>query len=407
MTKASNPTHRLHALDAIRAFALLLGIVLHATMSFQTGLADEGWPIVDNSPSTTLDITFFTIHVFRMSTFFFIAGFFAHLSFHRHGTRAFIADRSKRILLPLLIFWPLCIVPISAAMIWAVYKLNGGALPAEAPPAVEGAFPLTHLWFLYELLYLYIITLVMRAAIVALDRNQNLRLAVDYIVARVIRSYFASVIVAIPVVLSLYSIENWVPWGGIPTPDQSLTPIASSLFIFCYVFVLGWLFDRQRDLLQVLKNNCLANTAIAVAAILLCLAKNGFQSDFGSVAEGADKLIFASSYGVAVIASSFAFIGVGMAFFSKENFVIRYLADASYWMYLMHMTFVMLLQTWLMDVGVHWSIKFLLINVLTFIPLLLTYSWFVRSSWIGKMLNGKRLPRRTLLPRASVQTEPV
>ena len=31
-----NSSHRLHALDAARGFALLLGIVLHATMSFFT-----------------------------------------------------------------------------------------------------------------------------------------------------------------------------------------------------------------------------------------------------------------------------------------------------------------------------------------------------------------------------------
>ncbi len=77
-------TERLHALDAIRSFALLLGIVLHATMSFFLPI-----PALDNSPSTTLGVTFFTIHIFRMSLFFIIAGFFAHLVFHRKGGRAF------------------------------------------------------------------------------------------------------------------------------------------------------------------------------------------------------------------------------------------------------------------------------------------------------------------------------
>ena len=33
---------RLHALDAVRAGALLLGIVLHSTMSFMPGLAASG-----------------------------------------------------------------------------------------------------------------------------------------------------------------------------------------------------------------------------------------------------------------------------------------------------------------------------------------------------------------------------
>src|SRR4051812_40780845 len=75
---------RLHALDAVRGYALLLGIVLHATMSFIPA-PTRIWIIQDSHPSVTLGILFFVIHVFRMTAFFLIAGFFAHLSFHRRG----------------------------------------------------------------------------------------------------------------------------------------------------------------------------------------------------------------------------------------------------------------------------------------------------------------------------------
>ena len=44
---------RLHALDAVRAFALLSGLVLHAAMSFMPGLAAVGFP-ADSSQSDTL-----------------------------------------------------------------------------------------------------------------------------------------------------------------------------------------------------------------------------------------------------------------------------------------------------------------------------------------------------------------
>lgn len=45
---------RLHALDAVREFALIAGAVLHATMSFLPGIGAQGWPITDNSPSVAL-----------------------------------------------------------------------------------------------------------------------------------------------------------------------------------------------------------------------------------------------------------------------------------------------------------------------------------------------------------------
>ena len=46
-------------------------------------------------------------------------------------------------------------------------------------PKTPGAFPLTHLWFLYQLLWLYAGTLLLRGAVARLDRGQGLRGLVD------------------------------------------------------------------------------------------------------------------------------------------------------------------------------------------------------------------------------------
>jgi fucose 4-O-acetylase-like acetyltransferase len=92
---------RLHALDAVRGFALLLGIILHATLSFIPS-PTRSWIIQDTHPSMTLALLFFAIHVFRMTTFFLMAGFFAHMSFHRRGAWGFTKDRMQRIGVPLV-----------------------------------------------------------------------------------------------------------------------------------------------------------------------------------------------------------------------------------------------------------------------------------------------------------------
>ena len=52
-------------------------------------------------PASRSAVLFFAIHVFRMTTFFLIAGFFAHMSFHRRGAWDFIKDRLQRIAVPL------------------------------------------------------------------------------------------------------------------------------------------------------------------------------------------------------------------------------------------------------------------------------------------------------------------
>src|SRR3970040_1022924 len=123
---------RLHPLDAVRAFALISAIVLHATMTFMPGLTSAGFP-ADSSQSPELQILFYVIHVFRMSLFFFIAGFFAHLMFHRKGAAGFLRDRAKRILVPLLVGWVL-FGPLAMGLVYIGLGASraGGAAAAAA-----------------------------------------------------------------------------------------------------------------------------------------------------------------------------------------------------------------------------------------------------------------------------------
>ena len=93
---------RLHALDAVRAFALLGGIALHAATPYVAGVP---W-VTTEQPSDTLAVFWYTIHMFRMPLFFLIAGFFGRMVLERRGTGAFVRDRSKRILLPLVFGLP-------------------------------------------------------------------------------------------------------------------------------------------------------------------------------------------------------------------------------------------------------------------------------------------------------------
>jgi fucose 4-O-acetylase-like acetyltransferase len=85
---------RLHALDAVRAFALLLGIALHAAQPFLDGLS--GW-VTKEAPSDALATLWFTILMFRMPLFFLIAGFFGRMVLERRGPAGCIRARSQRV----------------------------------------------------------------------------------------------------------------------------------------------------------------------------------------------------------------------------------------------------------------------------------------------------------------------
>ena len=98
-----NTESRLHSLDAVRGFALLLGVAFHAALSFMPDWPPGIWAMKDNSPSPFLRDAAFVTHIFRMSLFFFIAGYFGRLLFHKLGARGFWTNRAKRILIPLVV----------------------------------------------------------------------------------------------------------------------------------------------------------------------------------------------------------------------------------------------------------------------------------------------------------------
>ena len=390
-------SERLPALDAVRGFALLLGVGFHAGFSFIPGLFPGLWAINDRSPSTTLAVLLFASHVFRMSLFFFVAGFFAHLLFVRRGARGFWTNRAKRILVPLVAAWPVVFPAIAAVWIWGLTKTFGGTLPAppaQAPPAPLGAFPLTHLWFLYVLLIFYALLVTARSAVAALDTGGGIRGAVDALISGAVRRGLAAPILAIPAALALFFRADWVAWFGVPTPDQSLIPNATALVAYGTAIAFGWLTHRQVALLDVWRRQWPLHLAVALAATVACLVILGPTPPMRPADPGVSKLLLASAYALATWCWIFAVVGLAMRFLSDDRPVVRYVSDASYWIYIAHLPVVVALQVALGHTGLHWSLKFPLILGIGLAVLFASYHYLVRSTFVGQMLNGRRYPRR-------------
>jgi peptidoglycan/LPS O-acetylase OafA/YrhL len=86
----------------------------------------------------------------------------------------------------------------------------------------------------------------------------------------------------------------------------------------------------------------------------------------------------------------FGSMGLFERYFSQPWPAMRYISDASYWMYLAHLPVVIGLQI----VVANWPggvlAKFCLINVVSAVLLLASYQLFVRYTWIGALLNGRK-----------------
>jgi len=393
---AEPQTERLHALDAVRGMALIAGIVFHATASFL--LRPNGvpvWVISDNHPSLALGVVFHVLHIFRMATFFLIAGFFAHMSFHKRGAVGFIRERAKRIALPLLVGWPLVFAAIVAVVIWAAIAAAHGR-PLPPPPKSPGlpSFPLTHLWFLYVLLWLYAVTLVARTILVRLDRGGALLRLADRLTAWLAQSSAGLLVLALPTAVALLATPAWAPWFGVPTPDSSLIPNLAACAAFFSAFAFGWMIHRQAGLLAAWRRRWPLNLALALAFTAIELAISGLAPSIATPGLGWTKLALAVTYPVATWAWTFAVIGLALRFLSGHSPARRYVADASYWLYLIHLPIVLALQELVSGLDWPWPAKLALIQGVALPLMFASYQLLVRHSFIGAILNGPRESRR-------------
>ena len=99
-----NPTDatssRRHDLDALRAAAMLLGIVFHSSLSVALGF---GWMVRDVSQSKTAYLFQAWVHGFRMPLFMVVSGFFTAMLWRKRGLKALFSHRFRRVLLPCLL----------------------------------------------------------------------------------------------------------------------------------------------------------------------------------------------------------------------------------------------------------------------------------------------------------------
>lgn len=536
---------RFHALDATRAFALMLGVVFHAAWSFvspSVGFAFAA-PVVDASANHGVGWFFYTSHSFRMQVFFLIAGFFARMLYQKRGTGGFTRHRLLRIGVPLVLGWFVLFPMVRAAWVWGgnvsgrnlmelplpvLFQLMFGKALMFVRAEQGGMFSLTHLWFLYYLLWLYAIALSIRAVIVRAPESLRLRERADRVMAFIAKSPWAIAVLALATGGFLWRMEGW---SGVDTPVGTLAPSIPVLVLYGTFFILGWLIHRQSGLLHAFARSWKWQIAAGLAVSLGCymvtlnLSARGYVvgsfrasypylspdqiRDWGNFAAtlkspanstnarpelaalwqrlpelvrrtilqlppapspnakagvcdqlnrlltqdglfsaapaapaaipsaaqahrlstqhratlenlfageiipapvtqpsySAIKLAYSFGYALTMWLLVFGTIGFFHAVFPAHSPAWRYVADSAYWIYLMHLPLVAVLQGWLSTWTAPAFVKLPLLLGIAFAVLFATYHYLVRSTFAGVLLNGQKFPF-TPLPFAAPSREP-
>ncbi|GAA3227625.1 acyltransferase family protein [Pseudonocardia petroleophila] len=376
-TTATTAPPRLHGLDALRAAALGLGIVLHSLIPFAPGAL---WLVTDSVTSDAVNVPLVLIHLFRMVLFMMLAGYFGRMVLHRRGTGAYLRDRALRILLPLVAFWPVAV--LSLGILVGVNVALRGVEPPPTPAADASpllAFTPGQLWFLLVLMECVLITVVVRAVARRLagpDRVARLSGRAGALLA----SPWGVGLAAVPYLVGLLVQGHTA--GGIVEPFTVLPEVAP-LVTYLGAFGVGWFLQARPDALTRLAATWPVHLGAAVVLSAVVLL-------------GAAALPLWAAAAITALAGwtwTYGLVGVCSRYLTRERPVVRYLADASYWMYLLHLPLLVGIEILLADLAWPIPVKLVLTWAVTAVVLLLGYDLLVRGTWLGAWLNGRRRPR--------------
>jgi len=312
---------RFNNLDFLRAFALLVGVLLHALSLYLE-------PIDGSEPRPLAAILFIWIHSWRMPLFMILAGFFTCLSLSKRSTSSYALNRLVRLGGPLILLWvAIPAVDESAAQMFKSpdfisWILTGGQFTLR----------LDHLWFLYYLLIFYAIVLAIKAL-----TPRIFELMVNLKLNFLTLSFFWLPIITL-----------FAPWakpiGGVfsevPTTFGELK-VGSMLFMLAF-FIIGMQLFNNQTILQRLQAKSFWITAIICCSFVpIGLMAWGIMKDSPFVFSSSPEMWVVNA--LSTFASLFmvlAFIGASSKYILASGPILSWLVKLSYPTYVFHLVFV-------------------------------------------------------------------
>ena len=377
----SPTTQRLHYLDNLRALAMIGGVFFHAALAYSPVLHNL-WLTADNHQSAVVDIVSWFSHLFRMPVFFVIAGFFVAYLVGKRGMGGMLANRAKRILLPFIIFLPLCLWAIVASLMSAVATVENKspmllmitqaiATPGSPPPP----FSTMHLWFLYNLTFFCILTWVL--GYLNWTRLFNL--------FNNIKPLYFMLLFPLLLLPALMSVSS-----PFPAPDQ-LLPQLWSFGFFGLFFALGyWIFRAERfiEKFQPYGWTLLVASVLAYALYHYSIPK---QISYPPVPNAFPlNLLLKCCEAYISVWMTLACLVFGKRYLNTHNSVMRFFSDSSYWIYIIHLPLLFAVQYQLLDQDWGLLAKYTASVGITLAIGAVSYIAFVRWTPIGWMLNGRK-----------------
>ena len=323
------------SIDYLRGVIAYLGIIFHAALICL--LADPLGRIANPSaismPVTLLIDTAISTHLFRMGTFFIIAGYFFSCQINTRPLRDYLYNRFNRIVLPLAGVFLLFNLPNMVTMLCNLYK--------NQPGNILALNDLSYLWFLYYLIIYYLIFVLFKLA------NQRLNKDITWASMKKLSDYHwpfkllttplsPFLFAALTILLTANSTNFLYHLSYSFVPDMHL------LIYYLVFFAFGWGMNSGKISLQQFQPYCFYYLFLGLAGLyaILSLEKVHIITQIQATKTSLSPL---SSVLYHFTAWLLVYAALGLfSYCTKPAKIVRYLADSSYWVYLSHFPILVL-----------------------------------------------------------------
>ena len=358
---------RFHNLDFLRAFAMMMGLVIHAPILFTMPDVARDFQI-ENMPALEswgwLVMGF--ISNWRMPLFFLLSGFFAVLVIEKKGNPYFIKDRIIRIGITCLLFS-------------AFYDIIDGRYD----------FTTAHLWFLYELvIFVLCFSLIYKIQVFKNLVYQTCSPKIFFIIC-------LWLIATVPLAHILNNSFN--PYALMPSETFFSLKPGNLVYYFSY-FLLGVLLYSNQQIFSKLSENktiillgflsVLAYFAQLYAASFLYSGVEDIGKIISMKFDTVDVLFNAFTRGANTILWCLFFIGLASKFIQSGSATLRWFVELSYPIYIVHVIPLPIISAGLYEAGLSQISNFFLTIIIGFIVCVFLYYIFIKFTPVNWLLNG-------------------
>ena len=379
-------TDRFHSLDFLRAFALLMGVLIHALMLFLE-------PFDGSEPRLGASIIFVWIHTWRMPLFMLLAGFFTALSLAKRDDGNYLLNRLIRLGVPILLLWS--VIPAIDEEATELFKIP--ELISWLFYDVPFTLRLDHLWFLYYLLIFYGILLLIKSVI-----PKVFTFSADYKL-----SLSRILILWLPILILLSPLNK--PTGGIfgeiPTTFGEVK-LGSMLFMASF-FMIGVQIHKSSNFLEYIQRMRFWLPSLIVFSLVPVglLGWGGLKDEPFAFSGPLEMWIINGLAGSATLFLVLSIMGCAMDQILSSGRTLRWLVKLSYPIYVFHLTFVISVSGTLMFFGVNdWIVVLLGFASGILFPVIIYYAFIFWTplDWIfNGYKNSKYRSQSALMNRLS------